>query len=81
MRFAFTGPAVVDGIHYERQHLIALACEKGHQVQKKVDSNTDYLVKGEVTHKTHKLKEAKSGLHAVGIITPKQFLQKMGFLS
>lgn len=81
MNFVFTGPAVVDGIHYERLALIQLANEKGHHVQKKVDDTTDFLVKGEIKHKTVKFKEAKSGLHTVCIITPKKFLQKMGFLA
>lgn len=78
MRICFTGPAFVKGIHYERTHLIALAKEKGHVVQARVDNTTEYLVKGETTKKTKKMAAAKH--YFAVVITPEDFLKLMGFL-
>lgn len=78
MRICFTGPAIVRGTHFERKHLIALAKEKGHMVQARVDATTDILVKGAVPHHTKKMNSAYK--HTVVTYTPEDFLKAMGFL-
>lgn len=81
MMFAFTGPAQVDGSHYERRYLIALAREKGHQIQKRVDEKTNYLVCNGIHIVQQKTRKCQVG-EALGAvrITPKRFLQMMGYL-
>jgi hypothetical protein len=84
MKFAFTGPAIVKGIHYERRYLIALAKEQGHQVQNKVDLTTDFLV-GDLHQslisgtKKYKSYMKQENVHTLRI-SSEAFLKKMGFL-
>lgn len=82
--FVFTGKAVVEGIHFQRKYLIALAKEQGHAVHKKVTEATDYLISDHsvldaVGHKTKKLAVYMKTSHTLRITTA-QFLGKMGFL-
>lgn len=80
--FAFTGPAVVNGLHLERKHLIALAQEQGHAVHKHVTNNTDYLVCRE-EHPPNTVKFrcylTLDNTHTLRI-SPERFLKKMNFL-
>jgi hypothetical protein len=92
MKFAFTGPAQVDGRHYERKYLIALACENGHQIQKRVDHSTDYLVVNTsnfflgssigapILKKPLTVKMQRATYNETPVITPRTFLQMMGYL-
>jgi hypothetical protein len=88
MRFCFTGPAIVNGMHIERKYLIDLAVEKGHVVQSKVDTTTDFLVRGTLKIPTIKSQTAskmvwnghKVGKTAPKVISPEDFLKKMGYL-
>lgn len=82
--FAFSGPAIVKGIHFERKKLIALAKEQGHTVHKKVRTSTDYLVcnNGIPLNKApKKFRDYMSqyNTHTLRINT-ELFLIKMGFL-
>ena len=78
MRIAFTGPAIVENLHIERDHLVALAIERGHTVQKKVDSTTDLLVRSpEFAAKRYTVKARNSDQFGTNCITPAQFLEMM----
>ena len=86
MNFVFTGPAVVNGIHFEREHLVALAKEQGHTVGTKIRCNTPnfgltFLVANlDFLKKKKTVKYQTATINHVTIITPEEFLKKMGFL-
>lgn len=85
--FAFSGPAIVNGIHFERKKLIALLKEQGHIAHKKVRPHTDYLVcdtevfTAEVVKGSKKFKDYMSpnNTHTLRLNT-ETFLIRMGFL-
>ena len=58
MNIVFTGTAMVNGKHYDREGLTKVAETYGHAVQKKVNWNTDLLVVGDETHETTKKRDA-----------------------
>ena len=85
-RVCFTGPAMVQGLHIERAHLIALCKEKGVIVQNKVDKDTDFLI---VNHdgatmfneiKSKKYKAWADMEKKVIRVNPEDFLKMVGFL-
>lgn len=81
MKIAFTGPAIVDGIHLERKHLVALAESKGHTVQSKIDAHTDCLVCCDeyfIMRSTAKLR-AYGQSQRTERITPAEFLKRMDY--
>lgn len=86
MRFVFTGPAMVDGIHFKRDNLVQLAEEKGHQVSKSVKPGVDFLVVDEdfvVNHATKTSATTKmrdSAKYQIPRMTPRKFLELVGFL-
>jgi NAD-dependent DNA ligase len=80
MNFVFTGPAKVEGLHFERKHLIALAREKGHKVQQKMWFDTDYLVANPESLKKNTLKTRQAKLLQKKVITPAEFLKLMDML-
>lgn len=82
--FAFSGPAIVKGIHFERKKLIALAKEQGHTVHKKVRSSTDYLVCNSTISQSKLSKKfldymSPNNTHTLRLNT-ETFLIRMGFL-
>ena len=80
MRIAFTGPAIVNGIHLERKLLIDLAKEKGHTVHNRVDSTTDLLVCNyEFLEKRKTTKVDNAAFFGTTITSPHNFLQHMGY--
>lgn len=88
MNIVFTGPAKVEGLHIERKHLVALAVEKGHKVQNKVDTTTDILVIGagivnkppsEWTSKVRAAVACVACSQHVKMVSPQQFLELMGY--
>jgi NAD-dependent DNA ligase len=80
MRIVFTGPAKVEGLHLERKYLVALARDKGHEVQTKVDASTDWLVTNEeFTAKRCTRKMLAASQNKVTRISPAEFLKQMDY--
>ena len=82
MRICFTGPAIVNGLHFERTHLIALAEEKGHHVDKSVRHNTNFLVVGGTDLYEPKITSKLKKAITLGVprISVEAFLEDMDFI-
>lgn len=81
MHICFTGSAKVEGLHFERKHLIALAKEKGHHVDAHLDGGTNLVVQGEPKPGHPPTQKAQMAEKlGIEVVTPQKFLTLMGYL-